>query len=155
LDNFDENAAACARNDLLRVPCRHVRSRSLHLAFQAIGGNTIGRKRHVCASLRELCMHVLHRLSPDPEVKKWNSNPEFYKDGKPNRRLRLMYICRQISNGAFTDYLNKTISMHVELLNTLNEVHAVNPKFDDFQLRLLFTDAISMLRFMLRTGRFN
>lgn len=122
--------------------------------YETIAGNTIGRKRHVCASLRELSTHVVHRLSPDGEVQKWNSKTEFYKDGRPVRRLRLMYICRHIANGAFTDYLNKTISMHVELLDTLNEVHAVSPKLDDFQLRLLLTDAIGMLRFLLRTGRY-
>jgi hypothetical protein len=122
--------------------------------YETIAGKTIGRKRHVCASLRELCTHVVHRLSPDGEVKKWNSRTEFYKDDRPVRRLRLMYICRHIANGAFTDYLNKTISMHVELLDTLNEMHAVRPKLDDFQLRLLLTDAISMLRFLLRTGRY-
>lgn len=96
----------------------------------------------------------MHRLSPDGEVKKWNSKTEFYKAGRPVRRLRLMYICRHIANGAFTDYLNKTISMHVELLDTLNEMHAVRPKLDDFQLRLLLTDATSMLRFLLRSGRY-
>lgn len=123
--------------------------------YETIAGNTIGRKRHVCASLRELCNHVLHRLSPNDEVKKWNSDAGFYKDGRPVRRLRLMYICRRITPGGFADYLDKTISTHIELLKTLNEMHAARPNLDEFQLRLLLTDSIAMLRFLLRTGRYN
>ena len=97
----------------------------------------------------------LGRLSPDAEVRKWNSNPEFYPQGKPTRRLRLMYISRRIAHGGFPDYLEKTIAMHQKLMDTLNEMHNVQPNFDEFQLRLLFTDAIAMLRFLLRTGRYN
>lgn len=122
-------------------------------AFETMASNTIGRARHTCNSIRELCMHVLHHLSPDDEVKRWNADPDLYgKDGRPHRRLRVMYVCRFINNGGFTAYLNKTISLHVAFFDTLNELHAVRPNLTNFQLRLMLTEAIGILRFLLRTA---
>ena len=86
-------------------------------------------------------------------MKRLNSDPKLYgPEGKPHRRLRIMYICRFIDNGAYSGYLNRTIAMHVALFETLNKFHAVRPDASDFQLRLMLTDAIAMLRFLLRTA---
>jgi Predicted pPIWI-associating nuclease len=153
--DFTDPAYARSDVDLMLVDLDPRYVTILDEAFETVAGNTIGRVRHALNSLRELSMHVLHHLSPDSDVKKWNSDPKLYApDGKPHRRLRVMYICRFIDHGAYSGYLNRTIAMHMALFDTLNELHAVRPDMSDFQLRLMLTDAITMLRFLLRTARY-
>ena len=52
--------------------------------------------RHFTTSLRELFTHVLHRLAPDAEVKKFSNNPDDFPSGKPIR----LSICNKISSAA-------------------------------------------------------
>jgi len=122
-------------------------------AFEAMRGTSIGRVRHVLVSLRELITRVLHDLSPDDEVNTWTKDAKLYHDGKPTRSARYLYICRHITDGAYGDYLRKSSGMTSAFFAVLNELHEVRPDVGDFQLRLMVTDAIGILRVLLRTAR--
>ncbi len=55
--------------------------------------------------------------------------------------------------GPYGKYLKKSVGASVEFFNTLNSLHDVRPDVCDFQLGLMLTDAIGILRFLLRTAR--
>ena len=47
---------------------------------------------------------------------------------------------------------SEIVGASVAFFETLNSLHDVRPDICDFQLRLVLTDAIGILRFLLRTG---
>lgn len=123
-------------------------------AYEALAGRSLGRVRHVLVSLRELITHVLHDLSPDAEVIAWSTDAKHFHNGKPTRAGRYLYICRFVAYGAYGDYLKKSSGMTSAFFELLNVLHDVRPDVGEFQLRLMLTDAIGILRFLLRTARY-
>lgn len=117
-------------------------------------GDSIGRVRHAAVSLRELCMHVLHDLAPDDTVRAWSQDPNHYHEGCPTRQARVLYICRHVNYGPYGRYLKKSVNATVAFFDALNGLHEVRPDVCDFQLRLMLTDAIAILRFLLRTAKY-
>jgi hypothetical protein len=122
-------------------------------AMEVVFGTSTGRVRHASVSLRELAMHVLHRLAPDDEVSAWTRDPNHYHEDRPTRLARILYVCRHVNYGPYAKYLKKSMSASVAFFDTLNSLHDVRPDVCDFQLRLMLTDAIGILRFLLRTAR--
>lgn len=122
-------------------------------AMEVVFGTSTGRVRHASVSLRELAMHVLHRLAPDDEVRSWTQDPNHYHEDRPTRQARVLYVCRHVNYGPYGKYLKKSVSASVAFFDTLNSLHDARPDVCDFQLRLMLTDAIGILRFLLRTGK--
>ena len=122
-------------------------------AVEVVFGTSVGRVRHATVSLRELSMHVLHRLAPDGEVSAWTQDPNHYHEGRPRRQARVLYVCRHVNYGPYGRYLKKSVNATVAFFDTLNSLHEVRPDVCDFQLRLMLTDAIGILRFLLRTAK--
>ena len=102
-------------------------------------------------SLRELITHVLHDLSPDADLIAWSKDPLHLDKGKPTRTGRYLYICRSVTYG---DYLKKSSKMTSAFFELMNVLHDVRPDVGEFQLRLMLTDAIGILRFLLRTSKY-
>jgi hypothetical protein len=109
--------------------------------------------RHASVSLRELATHVLHRLAPDDEILAWSEDPNHYHNGRPTRQARVLYACRHVNYGPYGKYLKKSVNATVAFFDALNGLHDVRPDVCDFQLRLMLTDAIGILRFLLRTAK--
>lgn len=152
--DFDD--PACGRTDvalmLVELDAGYVVM--LDEALEVIFGTTLGRARHAAVSLRELSMHVLHRLAPDDEVRAWSQDPNYYHNGRPTRHARILYICRFVNYGPYARYLKKSIAASLAFFDALNGLHEVRPEISDFQLRLMLTDAIGILRFLLRTSKY-
>lgn len=109
--------------------------------------------RHFVISLRELLTHVIHLLAPDADIKKWNSAPEFYVNGKPTRRARLSYIYRNFNNSKFENFIKKDIDATVEFFNVLNSgTHTIDFCLSDEQAMSLKIKAEGLLKLILTTS---
>jgi hypothetical protein len=123
-------------------------------AFEAFSGRSRGRTRHVLVSLREIITHVLHDLSPDDELRAWSTDPKYFHEDKPTRAARHLYICRFVNCGPYSDYVKKSSDMTSAFFKALNGLHDVRPDICEFQIRLMVTDALNILRFLLRTAKY-
>ena len=119
-------------------------------ARQAFNSTNADRVRHVITSYRELNMHVLHELAPDDSVRAWSTSPDDFANGKPTRKARLKFICRNINHGAFDGFVDKDIETMVKIFDFLNKgTHAVTSNFTEPQLRALKVKAESAVQLML------
>jgi Predicted pPIWI-associating nuclease len=122
----------------------------LHGARQSLESTNPDKVRHFSTSLRELFTHVLHALSPNEKVKNWDTSPQYYDQGRPTRRARLLYICRSLNHEPFSDFLQKDIDTILEFLNLFQRgTHEIEPTYTDFQLRLMLTRMETTLIFLL------
>ncbi len=151
--DLDDPAYARADVDLLLADLNPEYVTMLDEVYETIAGSSIGRVRHALVSLRELVMHVLHDLSPDDQVVTWAKDPKHLHEGRPTRGARYLYICRFVTYGAYGDYLKKSGGMTSAFFDLMNTLHEVRPDVGEFQLRLMLTDALGILRFLLRTAR--
>lgn len=120
-------------------------------ANAALSSSNPDKVRHFSASIRELFTHVTHILAPDEQIKKWSNDSSLYdKEGKPTRKARLLFICRNISNDPLTKFVEKDVSATVEFLGLFQEgTHAITASFSEHQLIALKARAESTLRFLL------
>jgi len=122
-------------------------------AIKALDSKNPDKVRHYIISLRELFTQVLHRLAPDERVKQWNSSPDYYHEGRPTRRARLLYICRDINYEPFSQFLEKDIDSLLACIALFQEgTHAVLPPFDDPQLSSIKIRTESSIRFLVEVG---
>jgi hypothetical protein len=107
--------------------------------------------RHFSISLRELLTHVIHRLSPDENIRRWSTAPEYYSQNHPTRRARLLYICRGINFGPFDDFVNKDIESVLACIDSLQKgTHAASASFTPPQLDMLLIRTESAIRLLIR-----
>jgi Predicted pPIWI-associating nuclease len=119
-------------------------------AKDALQSKNPDRIRHFSISLRELMTHVLHSLAPTDQVKGWTKDPLHYHEGKPTRKARILYICREIRTSNFDKYVNADVNSMIEFINLFQEgSHAKSPSFTDKQLIAMRTKAESTLKFLL------
>lgn len=106
--------------------------------------------RHFTTSLRELFTHVLHRLAPDEEVKKFSADPADFPNGRPTRSVRLRYICRAINSGRFTDFVKKDVAAMLAFVDLFQSgTHEVVASYTEPQLRALLSRMEGTIRFLL------
>ncbi|TXE03729.1 hypothetical protein [Algoriphagus aquimarinus] len=119
-------------------------------AKEALKSKNPDRVRHFSISIRELLTHVLHSLAATDKVKDWTKNPEHYHDGRPTRKARILYICRDIRTKNFEKYVNADVNSMIEFINLFQEgSHSKSPSFSDKQLIAMRTKAESTLKFLL------
>jgi hypothetical protein len=130
-------------------------------ARDALHGNNADRARHILSSLRELWNHLLRRLAPDDLVAAWipeNSNQkDLLHEGKPTRRARVLYVCRELNNDPLTEFLMHDTRALVKLIELFNRVHELETELSDEQLRaiLLKTDSWLMYILQISMGNFH
>jgi len=121
-----------------------------HGANAALSSSNPDKVRHFSASVRELFTHVMHILAPDEQIKKWSNDSSLYHKGKPTRKARFLFICRNISNDPMTKFVEKDASATVEFLGLFQEgTHAITASFSEHQLIALKARAESTLKFLL------
>jgi hypothetical protein len=126
----------------------------LNGARQALSSDNPDRVRHFSASLRELFMHVLHRLAPDDEVRAWSNSPAHYDRGRLTRKARLLYISRSINQEPFDAFVEKDIDAALEFLKLFQRgTHEVNTEYTPVQLRALEVRMDSTLRFLFEISQ--
>jgi Predicted pPIWI-associating nuclease len=121
----------------------------------ALTSSNPDRVRHFSSSLRELFTQVLHRLAPDKAVQSWTLNPDHYDDkGRPTRRARLLYICRDINHGEFSAFLEAEILAILKFLNLFQGgTHKVRSDLSEPQLRAMYNWMEGHLEVLLRIWR--
>ncbi|MGI6139534.1 MAG: hypothetical protein ACOYI9_10915 [Candidatus Hydrogenedentales bacterium] len=130
-------------------------------ARDALYGNNADRARHILISLRELWNHLLRRLAPDDLVAAWipgvPNQKDLLHDGKPTRRARVLYVCRELNNDPLTDFLMHDTRALVKLIELFNGVHELEAALTDEQLRaiLLKTDSWLMYILQISSGNFH
>lgn len=130
-------------------------------ARDALYGNNADRARHILSSLRELWNHLLRRLAPDDLVAAWIPGVSNQKDllhkGKPTRRARVLYVCRELNNDPLTDFLMHDTQALVKMIDLFNRVHELETALTDEQLRaiLLKTDSWLMYILQISSGNFH
>ena len=126
----------------------------IEAAGQALKGSNSDKARHVLASLREGFNHLLHRLSPDENVLEWindeNKPADFLYDGRPTRRARFLYICREVNFEPLEKFFEKDIQATLELINVFQRMHDITPNLTDAQLRIIVAKTESAILFILR-----
>lgn len=122
-------------------------------ARDALRSQNPDRTRHVAFSLRELVTHVLHALAPDNAVHGWAPDKSYLHNGRPTRRARVLFVCRRIDHGAFTNFIRADVKASVEFINLFQRGHELSISFSEEQLRTLVTRTEAFLRFLILTHR--
>ena len=130
-------------------------------ARDALYGNNADRARHILSSLRELWNHPLRRLAPEDLVAAWipgvSNQKDLLHEGRPTRRARVLYVCRELNNEPLTDFLMHDTRALVKLIELFNRVHELETELTDEQLRaiLLKTDSWLMYILQISSGNFH
>jgi hypothetical protein len=115
--------------------------------MQSINSDKI---RHFTTSLRELYTHVIHLLAPDQMIKKWSNDPEHYYNSRPTRKARLQFICRNINNDPFKDFVKKDIETTLAFIDLFQSgTHKIDSDFTEEHLKVIKSKAESSLKFLL------
>jgi hypothetical protein len=123
-------------------------------ARDALHGNNADRTRHILSSLRELWNHLLRRLAPDDLVAAWipgiTNQKDLLHEGKPTRRARVLYVCRELNNDPLTDFLMHDTRALVKLIELFNRVHELETELTNEQLRAILLKTDSWLMYILQ-----
>lgn len=119
-------------------------------AKQALKSDNADRSRHVIVSLREMITHILHQTAPDDDIRSWTTDQSLYRDSRPTRQARLLFICRSVNHAPFQRFVNKDVSAHLELIRLLQRgTHELSIDLTEEQLKALILRTESLLRFIL------
>lgn len=119
-------------------------------AIETFNSSNSDKVRQFNASLRELFTHVLHILAPDDKIKSWTAEEAYYYEGKPTRKARLHFICRNISNKPFNKFVEKDIQSTIEFITIFQEgTHSIESGITQQQLIAMKSKAESTLKFLL------
>jgi hypothetical protein len=116
-------------------------------ANAAVKSQNPDKARHALVSARELATQVLHLLAPDQAVHHWSQSKDFYDEkGRPTRRARLFYTCRNVNSEPLKDFVEKDISSVLALFDVFQTgTHGIDSNFSDKQLKMIFRRAESAL----------
>lgn len=118
----------------------------------ALGGENPDRVRHFLSSFRELWSNLLWIIAPDRKVMDWvpENEKQLLHKGKPTRKARVLYVCRELNHGALTDFVCSDTRTFVEYIDVFNRVHQLDPDLSDDQLRALQLRTDSYLTYILK-----
>ncbi len=120
-------------------------------ALQALQSNNVDKIRHLTTSLRELFTHVMHKIAPDDEIKKWSTSPDYVQNGRPTRKARLLFICRHINDPHFKDFVEKDVDMMLKFIDLFQEgTHSVVSKLTEMQLNAIKCKSESAIKYLLQ-----
>ncbi|CAK8724435.1 MAG: hypothetical protein CDV28_10266 [Candidatus Electronema aureum] len=126
----------------------------LHGAKKALTSGNPDKNRHVVVSLREMITHILHGIAPDDKVHEWTKEPSHYDKGRPTRKARMLYVCRNINHGKFAEFLNEDVNSHVKFIGFFQSgTHSIDIKITNSQLKALIVRTEALARFLLVTAR--
>jgi Predicted pPIWI-associating nuclease len=126
----------------------------LNGARDSLNSSNPDKARHVTTSVRELFTHIIHRLAPDDDIKKWSTNETHYHENRPTRRARLLYICRKFSCDPLTKFIEDDVRAALSLVDSLNAgTHVVQSKLTQSQLQAIVYRMESLVLFLLKVSR--
>lgn len=119
-------------------------------AIEAYYSDNSDKVRHFTTSIRELYTHLLHKLAPDSEIKKWTSDPANFYEGRPKRKTRLLFICRNISNDPFNAFVRKDVDATIAFIDIFQKgTHDIDPVFSAHHMLTIKSKAENTLKFLL------
>ena len=119
-------------------------------AIEAYNSNNTDKVRHFSISIRELYTHLIHILAPDDAIKKWSTDPTYFHEGRPTRKARLLFICRNINNGPFNIFVKKDVDATIAFIDIFQKgTHDIDPMFTPNQLLTIKSKAENTLKFLL------
>lgn len=119
-------------------------------AIEAYNSNNSDRVRHFSTSIRELYTHLMHLLAPDHAIKQWSTDPLNFHEGRPTRKARLLYICRNISNAPFNTFVKKDVDATIAFIDIFQKgTHDIDPAFSKNHLVTIKSKAENTLKFLL------
>lgn len=119
-------------------------------AIEAYNSNNSDRVRHFSTSIRELYTHLIHKLAPDDEIKEWTSEPANFHEGRPTRRARLLFICRNINSEPFNTFVKKDVDATIAFIEIFQKgTHDIDPVFSPNHLMTIKSKAENTLKFLL------
>lgn len=119
-------------------------------AIEALNSNNSDRIRHFVTSIRELYTHLFHILAPDQEIVNWSKSADDFANGRPTRKARLSFICRNISDEPFKKFVNKDIEATLAFIDLFQKgTHSIDPIFTTNHLITIKCKAETTLRFLL------
>jgi hypothetical protein len=93
---------------------------------------------------------VLHLLAPDEKIGLWSKDPNHYFNGRPTRKARLYFICRNISSEPFSKFVDKDIEATLAFIDLFQRgTHTIDPNFSHNHLTTIKSKAETTLRFIL------
>jgi hypothetical protein len=123
-------------------------------ARQSLASDNPDRPRHVTTSVRELFTAILHRLAPDEEIRAWSTDKDHYRENRPTRRARLLYICRQFSCDPLSKFVENDAKAALTLVESLNEgTHVVESKLTTRQLEAIVYRMESLALFLIKVSK--
>jgi hypothetical protein len=123
-------------------------------AIQTASSDNPDRARQTIASLRELTSHLLRKLSPDDEVRKWSSKPEHYVDKRPTRACRLEYIFRDCTGSTIRPYIDNEVKFAKDFFDLLNKgTHSLETQLTESDLRYAIYKTESFILLLLKYAR--
>jgi len=98
-------------------------------------------------------------LAPDEFVAAWipgiTNQKDLLHEGKPTRRARVLYVCRELNNDPLTDFLLHDTRALVKLIELFNRVHELETELTDEQLRAIVLKTDSWLMYILQISAGN
>ena len=120
----------------------------------SISSGGADRLRQSATSMRELFTHVVHQLAPDDEVRDWSTDPNHFSNGRPTRRARFLYICRNSNHGGFSKFLEKDVDACLGMFDVIQTgVHSLEIPFSDRQILALRVRVEGTIRLLLETEK--
>lgn len=119
-------------------------------AIEAYHSNNTDKVRHFATSIRELFTHIIHKLAPDDNIKKWTTEASMYHEGRPTRKARFLYICRNINNDPFNQFVKKDVDAMIAFIDIFQKgTHDIDPAFSPNHLITIKSKAETTLKFLL------
>jgi len=123
-------------------------------AVDAMNATSADSQRHMCVSLRELITHTIHELAPVNEAKEYletrGDAEQYFHEGRPTRKGRILYICREIERGNFSKFVNADVKSTLAFMDLLQEgTHSREMHYTEPQLTTLLSRAEGLVSFLI------
>jgi len=124
-------------------------------AREAVHSRNPDRIRHAIVSYRELFTQLLHKLAPDGEFQRWNKDPaNLDEKGRPTRKGRMRYLCRDINCGEFKAYVEADINVTNTFLAIYSRItHEPECSFSEQQVKAAICKMENLLIYILSISR--
>ncbi len=111
------------------------------------------RVRHTCVSYRELLTQLLHRLAPDNAVAGWTTEKAHFNQGRPTRRARLLYICRNAQGTSLVGFALADLDSFLAGIDLLQTgTHGIAVAWTDGQFAALQNRAEGLIWLLLEVA---
>lgn len=79
-----------------------------------------------------------------------SNQKDLLHEGKPTRRARVLYVCRELNNAPLSDFLMHDTRALVKMIELFNRVHELETALTDEQLRAILLRTNSWLMYILQ-----